>query len=230
MHEGFRQDYADDYGHGISSAPGFGHGAGGIDESPEAILGDCKPPRRYVLTIIVVLLQVYFITMNMTVERLYCHEELKAGDTRFLIPETVDFCKANNPLFLARPEWLRVATCCSAYGLVWGYALVLYAAVANSWHRLRIPLLLFVGAKMNAIVFYHIMEVPSMTRLRFDVLFFMPPFHCLCTPQFLTSRTSSVVHEQSPPAASGAIFCSGRALYTEHASSYLCNQEFPSCW
>lgn len=35
-------------------------------------------------------LQAYFILMNLTVERFYCHAPLKRGDTRFLVPETLD--------------------------------------------------------------------------------------------------------------------------------------------
>jgi hypothetical protein len=33
--------------------------------------------------------------------------------------------------------------------------------ITNSWRRFAIPLLLFIGAKMNAIFFYHYMEFSS---------------------------------------------------------------------
>ena len=33
--------------------------------------------------------------------------------------------------------------------------------LTNSWRRFSIPLLLFIGAKMNAIFFYHYMEFSS---------------------------------------------------------------------
>ena len=61
------------------------------------------------------LLQVYFILMNVTVERSYCSAPITRASTCFLCPETVEFCEAHNMLFLARPEWLRLATCFSAY-------------------------------------------------------------------------------------------------------------------
>lgn len=35
--------------------------------------------------------------------------------------------------------------------------------MTNSWRRFAIPLLLFIGAKMNAIFFYHFMEFTSAT-------------------------------------------------------------------
>lgn len=96
--------------------------------------------------------------MNLTVERYYCHSPLGDGDDRFLVPATVAFCRANNPYFLRRDEWLRVATCASAY-LFWpGYVLIAIAALAKAWHRLRVPLLVFIGAKTYAIFYYHFME------------------------------------------------------------------------
>ena len=48
-----------------------------------------------------------------------------------------------------RPEWLRVATCVSAYGFAWGYVMVLAAAVTGSWYRCRVPILMFLGAKVG---------------------------------------------------------------------------------
>jgi hypothetical protein len=40
--------------------------------------------------VVIVLLQCYFMLMNLTVERTYCHAPIKRGDTGFLVPETVD--------------------------------------------------------------------------------------------------------------------------------------------
>lgn len=53
---------------------------------------------------------------QVTVERRYCHAPLVEDDDRFLMRETYEFGRDHNPLFLARPEWLRLATCFSAYG------------------------------------------------------------------------------------------------------------------
>jgi len=104
-----------------------------------------------------------FLTMNLTVERAYCHAPLSHTDTRFLIAETVDFCVMANPLFLARPEWMRMATCISAYGFCGFYALIALVTLTGMWGRFRTVLTLFIGAKLNAILFYHIMEFTSAT-------------------------------------------------------------------
>ena len=39
---------------------------------------------------------------QVTVERSYCHAAPDRSDTSFLVKETIDFCEANNPYFLAR--------------------------------------------------------------------------------------------------------------------------------
>ena len=106
-------------------------------------------------------LQVYFLLMNFTVERFYCHSEFKRGDTRFLVQETIDFCSKNNRLFLQRPLWMVNATCISAYVLSVGYLFILYVIWTRGWRRFAIPLLLFIGGKLNAIGFYHLMEFTS---------------------------------------------------------------------
>ena len=90
-------------------------------------------------------LQLYFITMNWTVERSYCAAPITEESDCFLCPETYEFCTAHNPLFLARPEWLRLATCFSAYTFCLGYLVILYASLTNSWAKLRAPILLFVA-------------------------------------------------------------------------------------
>ena len=69
--------------------------------------------------------------MNMTVEKNYCHAPLTEGDTRFLMPETMDFVRLHNKLFLARPEWMRVATCVSAYAFCPFYFLIAMVALTD---------------------------------------------------------------------------------------------------
>ena len=103
--------------------------------------------------------------MNFTVEHTYCVDTFKENDTRFLIQETVDFSRLNNPLFLARPEWLRVATCISAFVFPVGYFFILVAAFLDVWNSVYVcvPCLLFVGMKCYGIFYYHIMEFLSTT-------------------------------------------------------------------
>jgi len=71
------------------------------------------------------------------------------------------FCEKFNPLFLSRPEWMRAATCVSAYCFAPCYLLTLVAALTGSLKRVKPVLLLFIGAKLNAIGFYHFMEFTS---------------------------------------------------------------------
>ncbi len=108
-------------------------------------------------------LQLYFLTMNWTVERSYCSASITEDSDCFLCPETHEFCAAHNPLFLAWPEWLRLATCFSAYAFCIGYLVILYAALTNGWAKLRAPILLFTGAKLYALIYYHTMEFTSET-------------------------------------------------------------------
>ena len=111
--------------------------------------------------VLLVLLQGYFMLMNVTVERSYCAAPITRDSTCFLCPETYDFCETYNRLFLERAEWMRLATCVSAYAFVWGYALVAAAALTGAWRACRAPILLFVGAKLYALLFYHSMEFLS---------------------------------------------------------------------
>jgi hypothetical protein len=108
-------------------------------------------------------LQVYFLFMNFTVERSYCLSPFTDADNRFLVPETVAFCKENNPLFLARPDWLVMATCVSAFIFPLGYLSVLLVALKDWWSKPAVIalVLLFVGIKSYAIGFYHLMEFTS---------------------------------------------------------------------
>jgi hypothetical protein len=113
--------------------------------------------------VFIILLQLYFLLMNWTVERYYCMGDLTEDDDRFLMKETYAFCKENNPYFLARPEWLRVATCVSAFVLCIGYSFIIFCAYFDAWDSpmVVVPCLLFVGLKTYAIYFYHLMEFTS---------------------------------------------------------------------
>ena len=117
------------------------------------------------INLLLLALMAYFILMNVTVERCYCKMTMGecAAEKWLLAVETIDFCTKYNPLFLARPEYLRVATCWSAYVFVWGYVLIAIAAFFDMWSRLKVPLAIFIGAKLNAIAYYHIMEFLSST-------------------------------------------------------------------
>ena len=100
--------------------------------------------------VVLIICQLYFMLMNVTVERCYCHGPLTAGDTRFLMPETLDFAQQHNPLFLSRPRWMQMATCISAYGFLPFYFIILLAALLDRWATFKIPVLLFIGAKCCA--------------------------------------------------------------------------------
>ena len=117
--------------------------------------------------ILIIILQLYFILMNVTVERAYCAAPLVPGDSRFLIADTINFCQQYNPLFQARPEWMVTATCASAYGFLPFYIIIIFAALLNRWRALQLPIAAFVGCKIYALGFYHYMEFTSS----------MPPAH-----------------------------------------------------
>lgn len=122
----------------------------------------CSPPRYVTVVLCSELINLgYFILINLTIERYYCTSPFVDGDTRFLVQASIDFCRANNRFFLRRDEWLRVATCASAFFFWPGYLLIALAALTNSWRRLRVPLLLFIGAKTYAMFYYHFMEFMS---------------------------------------------------------------------
>ena len=58
---------------------------------------------------------------------------------------------------------MRLATCFSAYGFLPFYAIIALACLTDGWKekRFRVPILLFLGAKLNALLFYHAMEFLS---------------------------------------------------------------------
>eukprot|EP00241_Pyramimonas_parkeae_P021005 CAMPEP_0114312464 /NCGR_PEP_ID=MMETSP0059-20121206/20456_1 /TAXON_ID=36894 /ORGANISM="Pyramimonas parkeae, Strain CCMP726" /LENGTH=119 /DNA_ID=CAMNT_0001436875 /DNA_START=252 /DNA_END=611 /DNA_ORIENTATION=- len=76
------------------------------------------------------------------------------------MPETYAFAKDHNPYFLSGPRWLRVATCGSAYCFSCGYLMMAvgYLLGVNS---IRVPTIMFIGAKVYALAFYHVMEFSS---------------------------------------------------------------------
>ena len=84
---------------------------------------------------LIVTLMAYFVLMSLTVERAYCSAPLEPSSTVPFVPEAVAFCAKANPLFLQRPEWLRLATCFSAYGLCPFYLLIGATALLDAWVR-----------------------------------------------------------------------------------------------
>ena len=120
-----------------------------------------------VMNIIIAGLQVFFVIMNFTVEQEYCRGPLDPNSSVPFVKESVDFTLEHNPLFVERPEWLVKATCLHGYFFWILYAVIFYLAVTDGWYkasntmltRLFVPV--FVGAKLNAIFFYHYMEFTS---------------------------------------------------------------------
>lgn len=118
------------------------------------------------LNVVIVILQVQFLFMSATVERAYCQGPLDNNDTSTnpLVQTTIAFCEQYNPLFLARPEWVVQATCIH-YRFFWIlYTTILITAGGNLWQysrTLQNVILLGVGAKLNAVLFYHYMEFTS---------------------------------------------------------------------
>ena len=109
--------------------------------------------------LLLVLLNCYFMLSCLAIERCYCHDPMSPDDTRLLMKTTYEFTKEHNRLFMQRPEWLRKATCISAYGFCPFYLLIAVTALFDAWdgsHRMLITL--FIGAKINALFFYHFME------------------------------------------------------------------------
>ena len=101
-------------------------------------------------SVLIVLLHTMYVMVSATVENYYCREPLTESSTGFLVHETYTFAAANNHMFLARPEWLRIATCFSAYIFLPGYLLVLYTAVTEQWATYNLPISLLVGMKIYA--------------------------------------------------------------------------------
>eukprot|EP00547_Thalassionema_nitzschioides_P000230 CAMPEP_0194214518 /NCGR_PEP_ID=MMETSP0156-20130528/15746_1 /TAXON_ID=33649 /ORGANISM="Thalassionema nitzschioides, Strain L26-B" /LENGTH=160 /DNA_ID=CAMNT_0038942791 /DNA_START=153 /DNA_END=635 /DNA_ORIENTATION=+ len=101
--------------------------------------------------------------MSLTVERSYCERPLVDQDPGFLMQQTYDFSVENNRLFLERPEWLYKATCIHCWIFPFFYTAVFFTSLLGYWKNriLQIVFLMFVGAKLNALLFYHYMEFTS---------------------------------------------------------------------
>ncbi|KAL3917512.1 MAG: hypothetical protein SGARI_007694 [Bacillariaceae sp.] len=113
--------------------------------------------------ILIALLQLNFLFLSYTVERAYCQGPLQKDDPAPLIATTIDFCEQYNPYFLKRDEWLVKATCIHAHYFWILYTTIFLTAVFNAWGNrlLQNVILLGLGAKLNAVLFYHYMEFTS---------------------------------------------------------------------
>lgn len=111
-----------------------------------------------------ILLYCYFVFSCTCIESTYCADSgpMDPTDQRFMMPETFAYASENNPLFLARPEWLRVATCFSAYGLMPFYLAMLITFVVGL-ERARPLAFVLAGLKLYALGFYHYLEFTSAT-------------------------------------------------------------------
>ena len=105
-------------------------------------------------------LQCYFLLMALTVERSYCFSELSPDHPGLLMKEAYEFSVVNNRLFLERPEWMRVATCVSSSTFSVFYCAILVTCLMDAWHVRWVQnlLLMFHGAKIYALGFYHLMN------------------------------------------------------------------------
>lgn len=114
------------------------------------------------LDLIVPLLFSYFALLHLTVERNYCYESLDTSAQRNapLGVATRDFSKLANPLFYLREEWLRIATCISAYGFLAGGALTTVTFVFRVDALVK-PTIFYMGAKAYGLFYYHYMEFVS---------------------------------------------------------------------
>lgn len=70
---------------------------------------------RFVDRVLLVLF-CYYLWSCVFIERHYCAEPI-GTHSEGLLKTTYEYSKQYNPLFAERPEWLRLATCFSAYGL-----------------------------------------------------------------------------------------------------------------
>ena len=109
------------------------------------------------IDIIIVLLYGYFLFSCIFIERFYCEAPLQEDDADWLLKATYEYSEKYNPLFLSRPEWLRSATCVSAYVLGFGY-IVGVLTFLKGIESMRIPLLMFCSFKLNALLLYYHLE------------------------------------------------------------------------
>ena len=91
---------------------------------------------------LILTLFVYFLWSCIFIERHYCVEPLTPSSTG-LMKMTYEYSVENNPLFLARPEWLQIATCISAYVLGAGYVIMYVFTFINSFFFIHINFFFF---------------------------------------------------------------------------------------
>ncbi len=81
------------------------------------------------------------------------------------VKDTIDFSIKYNPLFHERPEWVVKATCISGYTFWIFYLCIFFVAYSDAWGKpyllTRVFIPMGIGAKLNAIFFYHFMEFTS---------------------------------------------------------------------
>uniref|UniRef100_A0A7S4M515 EXPERA domain-containing protein n=1 Tax=Vannella robusta TaxID=1487602 RepID=A0A7S4M515_9EUKA len=107
--------------------------------------------------VVIILLYSYFLFSCIFIERHYCEKPLEEDDADWLLRATYEYSEKYNPLFLTRPEWLRAATCISAYVLGAGYVIGVITLLRGI-ECMRIPLLMFCSFKMYALVLYYYLE------------------------------------------------------------------------
>lgn len=112
---------------------------------------------------VVAALQIFFMFTSATIERAYCAGPLREDDTTPLVRQTIEFCRRYNPLFESRPLWLVDATCLHANYFWILYGTILVTALLNLWssRQVQMVILVGIGAKLYAVLFYHYMEFTS---------------------------------------------------------------------
>src|SRR3990167_1709090 len=125
--------------------------------------------------ILIVVLYSYFLCSCIFIETRYCAAPLNEDDEDALMKATYEYAIQYNPLFLTRPEWLRAATCLSAYGLSVGYVVGIIAFL-GAIDSLRVPLLMFCSFKLNSIFLYYFLEFFGSMPVPDPVMFLAPEF------------------------------------------------------
>ena len=113
------------------------------------------------LDYLLVVLNGFFLFSCVAVERVYClsptNPLAEPVSDAFMMAQTAEFATACNPLFLARPVWLRFATCISAFCFAPCYFafMVAFAIGDRALRFIRTPALAFLAVKVYALVSYH---------------------------------------------------------------------------
>ena len=142
--------------------------------------------------ILIIILYGYFLFSCIFIERFYCEAPLQEDDTDWLLKATYEYSEKYNPLFLSRPEWLRAATCISAYILGSGYIIGVIAFLRGV-EILRIPLLMFCSFKFYALILYYYLEFYGSMPVT-DVLMFLAPEGPYFVALFLTLFRMRTAH------------------------------------